>query len=145
MPLYLFLVKDGKYNGESEVVATWMVVTEDAISIRQMANIFKSTTRGGLIQLRSRLTKISLKEIPSRRSFLMPRSWYVCFMCWGHFEEKLPAINSVLHPQREVWCLNSFKKWHLQKWQLIWWAVPGAKLKSVTTLILTGVQSGSSG
>lgn len=39
MPLYLFLVEDG--NGESEVVATWMVVAEDAISIRQMANIFK--------------------------------------------------------------------------------------------------------
>ena len=33
MPLYLFLVEDG--NGESEVVATWMVVAEDAISIRR--------------------------------------------------------------------------------------------------------------
>ena len=39
MPLYLFLVEDG--NGESEIVAVWMVVTEDAISIRQMAEIFK--------------------------------------------------------------------------------------------------------
>ena len=39
VPLYLFLVEDG--NGESEIVAVWMVVTEDAISIRQMAEIFK--------------------------------------------------------------------------------------------------------
>jgi len=39
MPLYLFLVEDG--NGESEIVAVWMVVTEDAASIRQMAVMFK--------------------------------------------------------------------------------------------------------
>ena len=39
MPLYLFLVEDG--SGESEIVAVWMVVTEDAVCIRQMANIFK--------------------------------------------------------------------------------------------------------
>lgn len=39
MPLYLFLIEDG--NGESEVVSVWMVVTEDAASIRQMANVFK--------------------------------------------------------------------------------------------------------
>ncbi len=39
MPLYLFLVEDG--NGESEIVALWMLQTEDAESIRQMAEIFK--------------------------------------------------------------------------------------------------------
>ena len=44
MPLYLFLVEDGN-NGESEIVAVWMVVTEDAISIRQMAEIFKKHNR----------------------------------------------------------------------------------------------------
>ena len=33
MPLYLFL--------ESEVVAVWMVLTEDADSIRQMTQLFK--------------------------------------------------------------------------------------------------------
>ena len=39
MPLYIFLVEDG--NGESEVVAIWMVVVEDTVSISQMAEIFK--------------------------------------------------------------------------------------------------------
>ena len=43
MPLYLFLVEDG--NGESENVAVRMVVTEDAISVRQMAKIFKKHNR----------------------------------------------------------------------------------------------------
>ena len=40
MPLYVFLIEDG--NGESEIVATWMVVTEDKVSISQMAKIFKN-------------------------------------------------------------------------------------------------------
>ena len=31
MPVCLFLVEDG--NGESEIVAVWMVVDEDAVSI----------------------------------------------------------------------------------------------------------------
>lgn len=39
MPLYIFLVEDG--NGESEIVALWMVVTEDHASICQMVEIFK--------------------------------------------------------------------------------------------------------
>lgn len=39
MPLYIFLVEEG--NGESEVVAVWMVVVEDTVSISQMAEIFK--------------------------------------------------------------------------------------------------------
>lgn len=39
LPLYIFLVEDG--NGESEVVAVWMIQTDDADSIRQMAEIFK--------------------------------------------------------------------------------------------------------
>ena len=43
MPLYLFLVEDG--NGESEIVAVWMVVTEDALSIQRMAQIFKNHNR----------------------------------------------------------------------------------------------------
>ena len=43
MPLYLFLVEDG--NGESEIIAVWMVVTEDAVSIHQMAEIFKKHNR----------------------------------------------------------------------------------------------------
>ena len=43
MPLYLFLVENG--NGESEIVAVWMVVTEDAISKRQLAEIFKKHNR----------------------------------------------------------------------------------------------------
>ena len=37
MPLYLFIVKDG--NGESEIVAMWILVSEDASSIRRMAEI----------------------------------------------------------------------------------------------------------
>ena len=39
MPLYIFLVEEG--NGESDVVAIWMVVVEDTVSISQMAEIFK--------------------------------------------------------------------------------------------------------
>jgi zinc finger SWIM domain-containing protein 3 len=39
MPLYVFLVEDG--NGESEIVAVWMIVIEDTTSICQMAEIFK--------------------------------------------------------------------------------------------------------
>lgn len=39
MPLYVFLVEDG--NGESEIIAVWMIVTEDCASISQMAEIFK--------------------------------------------------------------------------------------------------------
>ena len=31
MPLYVFLVEDG--NGESEIVAVWMIVIEDTTSI----------------------------------------------------------------------------------------------------------------
>lgn len=38
MPLCIFLVEEG--NGESEVVAIWMVVVEDTVSISQMAEIF---------------------------------------------------------------------------------------------------------
>lgn len=39
MPLYVLLVEDG--NGESEVVAIWIVVNEDASSIKKMVNLFK--------------------------------------------------------------------------------------------------------
>ena len=39
LDLYIFLVEDG--NGESEIVALWMVMSEDVISIKQMAQIFK--------------------------------------------------------------------------------------------------------
>ncbi len=39
MPLYIFLVEDG--NGESEIVALWMIDTEDNYSICQMVEIFK--------------------------------------------------------------------------------------------------------
>lgn len=39
MPLYVFLVEDG--NGESEIIAVWMIVTEDAASVGQMADIFQ--------------------------------------------------------------------------------------------------------
>ena len=52
MPLYLFLVEDG--NGESEVVALWMILTE---SIRQMAEIFKKHN-SQWPQLQSWLTRI---------------------------------------------------------------------------------------
>ena len=43
MPLYLFIVEDG--NGESEIVAMWILVSEDASSIRRMAEIFKKHNR----------------------------------------------------------------------------------------------------
>ena len=39
MSLYVLLVEDG--NGESEVVAIWIVVNEDASSIKKMVNLFK--------------------------------------------------------------------------------------------------------
>lgn len=39
MPIYLFVVEDG--NGETEIVALWMVAKEDEASIGGMAEIFK--------------------------------------------------------------------------------------------------------
>lgn len=39
MPVYLFVVEDG--NGETEIVAVWMVAREDEASIGSMAEIFK--------------------------------------------------------------------------------------------------------
>ena len=39
MPLYVLLVEDG--NGESEVVAIWIVVNEDSSSIKKMVGLFK--------------------------------------------------------------------------------------------------------
>ena len=39
MPLYVLLVEDG--NGESEVVAIWIVVNEDSSSIKKMVDRFK--------------------------------------------------------------------------------------------------------
>ena len=43
MPLYLFIVEDG--NGESEIVAMWILVSEDASSIPHMAEIFQKHNR----------------------------------------------------------------------------------------------------
>ena len=43
MPLYPFLVEDG--NGESEIVAVWMVVTKDTLSIQQIAQIFNNKSQ----------------------------------------------------------------------------------------------------
>ena len=39
MPLYIMMVVDG--NGESEIVALWIVASEDRISIKNMVRIFK--------------------------------------------------------------------------------------------------------
>ena len=39
MPLYIMMVVDG--NGESEIVALWIVASEDRISIKNMVHIFK--------------------------------------------------------------------------------------------------------
>lgn len=39
MPLYIMMVVDG--NGESEIVALWIVASEDRISIKNMVQIFK--------------------------------------------------------------------------------------------------------
>ena len=39
MPIYLFVVEDG--NGETEIVALWMVAKEDEASISGMAEILK--------------------------------------------------------------------------------------------------------
>lgn len=67
MPLYLFLVEDG--NGESEIVAVWMVVTEDATSIRQMAEIFKKhNRRWSDMQSQSWLINILLRETLLKQS-----------------------------------------------------------------------------
>ena len=39
MPIYLFVIEDG--NGETEIVALWMVAKEDEASIGGMVEIFK--------------------------------------------------------------------------------------------------------
>ena len=38
-PLYIVLTEDG--NGESEIVAVWLLVNEDESSIKQMVAVFK--------------------------------------------------------------------------------------------------------
>ena len=89
MPLYLFLVEDG--NGESENVAVCMVVTEDAISIRQKAKIFKKHNRRWL-----KTITITADNDFIERGFQSWVSWSFCFdlliSCLKdmHFAGKLP-------------------------------------------------------
>ena len=39
MPLYVLLAEDG--NGESQIVAVWLIASEDAANIRAMTEIFQ--------------------------------------------------------------------------------------------------------
>ena len=61
MPLYIMMVVDG--NGESEIVALWIVASEDRISIKNMVHIFKrhnSTDRTVCI-----MSDVLSEEIPN--------------------------------------------------------------------------------
>ena len=68
MPLYIMMVVDG--NGESEIVALWIVASEDRISIKNMVQIFKrhnSTDRTVCIMSDKDMTErdVHSEEIPN--------------------------------------------------------------------------------
>ena len=68
MPLYIMMVVDG--NGESEIVALWIVASEDRISIKNMVRIFKrhnSTDRTACIMSDKDMTErdVLSEEIPN--------------------------------------------------------------------------------
>ena len=68
MPLYIMMVVDG--NGESDIVALWIVASEDQISIKNMVRIFKrhnSTDRTVCIMSDKDMTErdVLSEEIPN--------------------------------------------------------------------------------
>lgn len=69
MPHYIVLTEDG--NGESEIVAVWLVVNEDESSIKQMVALFKNTTKIGRKHLSSLLIRTLLSGEFFKMNFLM--------------------------------------------------------------------------
>lgn len=78
MPLYVLLAEDG--NGESHIVAVWLITSEDAANIRAMTEIFQQHNE----EWRKTVTIMADKDFTERNIFLQQFPQANLLICLFH-------------------------------------------------------------